>query len=81
MSILDEGLSGLRMLVIVGSRGLGEATARRFRRGRREVLTASRSGRVGARRLRSADETDASPARGSRVYSGPAGHPFCMRSA
>lgn len=30
MTISDEGLSGLRVLVTGGSRGVGEATARRF---------------------------------------------------
>jgi NAD(P)-dependent dehydrogenase (short-subunit alcohol dehydrogenase family) len=43
MTIPDEGLSGLRVLVTGGSRGLGEATARRFAAAGATVLTASRS--------------------------------------
>ncbi|MBP8536531.1 oxidoreductase [Streptomyces sp. MK37H] len=43
MTIVDEGLSGLRVLVTGGSRGLGEATARRFAAAGATVLTASRT--------------------------------------
>ena len=43
MTIADEGLYGLRVLVTGGSRGLGEATARRFAAAGSTVLTASRS--------------------------------------
>jgi NAD(P)-dependent dehydrogenase (short-subunit alcohol dehydrogenase family) len=42
MTIPDEGLSGLRVLVTGGSRGLGAATARRFAAAGAKVLTASR---------------------------------------
>lgn len=41
--IADEGLDGLRVLVTGGSRGLGEATARRFAAAGATVLTASRT--------------------------------------
>ncbi len=43
MPISDEGLDGLRVLVTGGSRGLGEATVRRFVAAGATVLTASRS--------------------------------------
>ncbi|GHJ40887.1 SDR family oxidoreductase [Streptomyces sp. TS71-3] len=43
MAIDDEGLYGLRVLVTGGSRGLGEATARRFAAAGATVLTASRT--------------------------------------
>ncbi|MFB8103065.1 oxidoreductase [Streptomyces sp. NPDC056007] len=43
MPDIDEGLKGLRVLVTGGSRGLGEATVRRFVSARATVLTASRS--------------------------------------
>ncbi|MFB7495947.1 oxidoreductase [Streptomyces sp. NPDC056161] len=43
MTVPEEGLSGLRVLVTGGSRGLGEATARRFAAAGATVLTASRS--------------------------------------
>ncbi|MCQ8188266.1 oxidoreductase [Streptomyces rugosispiralis] len=43
MTIVDEGFSGLRVLVTGGSRGLGEATARRFAAAGATVLTASRT--------------------------------------
>ncbi|MEU8309555.1 oxidoreductase [Actinomadura sp. NPDC048955] len=43
MTIAEEGLGGLRVLVTGGSRGLGEATARRFAAAGATVLTASRS--------------------------------------
>jgi NAD(P)-dependent dehydrogenase (short-subunit alcohol dehydrogenase family) len=43
MTIVDEGLAGLRVLVTGGSRGLGEATARRFVAAGATVLTASRT--------------------------------------
>ncbi|WP_406151044.1 oxidoreductase [Streptomyces sp. NBC_01012] len=39
----DDGLSGLRVLVTGGSRGLGQATARRFAAAGATVLTASRT--------------------------------------
>ncbi|MGI5208246.1 oxidoreductase [Spirillospora sp. CA-108201] len=42
MTIADEGLGGLRVLVTGGSRGLGEATVRRFAAAGATVLTASR---------------------------------------
>ncbi|MGW5361931.1 oxidoreductase [Actinopolymorpha pittospori] len=42
MTISEEGLSGLRVLVTGGSRGLGEATVRRFAAAGATVLTASR---------------------------------------
>ncbi|WP_030873881.1 oxidoreductase [Streptomyces sp. NRRL S-1868] len=43
MTETGEGLDGLRVLVTGGSRGLGEATARRFAAAGATVLTASRS--------------------------------------
>ncbi|RII14621.1 3-oxoacyl-[acyl-carrier-protein] reductase FabG [Streptomyces sp. YIM 130001] len=43
MTVPDDGLQGLRVLVTGGSRGLGEATARRFAAAGATVLTASRS--------------------------------------
>jgi NAD(P)-dependent dehydrogenase (short-subunit alcohol dehydrogenase family) len=43
MTVRDEGLAGLRVLVTGGSRGLGAATARRFAAAGATVLTASRS--------------------------------------
>ncbi|GAA1559781.1 oxidoreductase [Kribbella lupini] len=43
MPIEDEGFGGLRVLVTGGSRGLGEATARRFAAAGATVLTASRT--------------------------------------
>lgn len=43
MQHIDEGLAGLRVLVTGGSRGLGEATVRRFVASGATVLTASRS--------------------------------------
>lgn len=43
MTFEHEGLAGLRVLVTGGSRGLGEATARRFAAAGATVLTASRS--------------------------------------
>lgn len=43
MTVADEGLSGLRVLITGGSRGLGRATARRFAAAGATVLTASRS--------------------------------------
>ncbi|MFJ4409308.1 SDR family oxidoreductase [Streptomyces sp. NPDC088910] len=43
MPIENEGLDGLRVLVTGGSRGLGEATARRFAAAGATVLTASRT--------------------------------------
>ncbi|WP_416070698.1 MULTISPECIES: SDR family NAD(P)-dependent oxidoreductase [unclassified Streptomyces] len=43
MTGVDEGLSGLRVLVTGGDRGLGEATARRFAAAGVTVLTASRT--------------------------------------
>ncbi|MEV7866103.1 VOC family protein [Streptomyces sp. NPDC088124] len=36
---------------------------------------------AGASRLRPADGVGPVPEKGSRVYSSPAGHPFCLRSA
>ncbi|MCQ8828847.1 SDR family oxidoreductase [Streptomyces malaysiensis] len=42
MTVPEEGLSGLRVLVTGGSRGLGEATVRRFAAAGATVLTASR---------------------------------------
>ncbi|WP_229399293.1 oxidoreductase [Micromonospora okii] len=42
MTISDDGLGGLRVLVTGGSRGLGEATVRRFAAAGAQVLTASR---------------------------------------
>lgn len=42
MTISDEGLKGLRVLVTGGSRGLGAATVRRFAAAGANVLTASR---------------------------------------
>lgn len=43
MTVPEEGLGGLRVLVTGGSRGLGEATVRRFAAAGATVLTASRS--------------------------------------
>lgn len=43
MTITEEGLDGLRVLVTGGSRGLGEVTVRRFAAAGATVLTASRS--------------------------------------
>ncbi|OAA29044.1 dehydrogenase of unknown specificity, short-chain alcohol dehydrogenase like [Frankia sp. EI5c] len=43
MTIADEGLAGLRVLVTGASRGLGEATARRFAAAGATVLTAART--------------------------------------
>src|SRR6201991_4402890 len=43
MTVPEEGLTGLRVLVTGGSRGLGKATARRFAAAGATVLTASRS--------------------------------------
>ncbi|GAA1193679.1 oxidoreductase [Pseudonocardia alaniniphila] len=43
MTFSEEGLGGLRVLVTGGSRGLGEATVRRFAAAGATVLTASRS--------------------------------------
>ncbi|WP_020495507.1 oxidoreductase [Sciscionella marina] len=43
MTITEEGLDGLRVLVTGGSRGLGAATARRFAAAGATVLSASRS--------------------------------------
>ncbi|BCJ56055.1 short-chain dehydrogenase [Actinoplanes sp. NBRC 14428] len=43
MTIPDEGLEGLRVLITGGSRGLGRATARRFAAAGATVLTASRT--------------------------------------
>lgn len=43
MTITEDGLRGRRVLVTGGSRGLGEATARRFAAAGATVLTASRS--------------------------------------
>ena len=43
MTIPGEGLDGLRVLVTGGSRGLGEATVRRFAAAGANVLTTSRS--------------------------------------
>jgi len=43
MAVPEEGLSGLRVLVTGGSRGLGAATARRFADAGAKVLTASRT--------------------------------------
>lgn len=43
MTIVGEGLAGLRVLVTGGSRGLGAATARRFVAAGATVLTASRT--------------------------------------
>jgi len=43
VTVVDEGLTGLRVLVTGGSRGLGEATARRFAAAGATVLTASRT--------------------------------------
>ncbi|WP_063039530.1 oxidoreductase [Nocardia grenadensis] len=43
MTLEDEGLAGLRVLVTGGSRGLGEATVRRFAAAGATVLTASRT--------------------------------------
>ncbi|MBB1154367.1 SDR family oxidoreductase [Amycolatopsis dendrobii] len=43
MTVPDEGLAGLRVLVTGGSRGLGAATVRRFSAAGATVLTASRS--------------------------------------
>lgn len=44
MPLVDEGLNGLRVLVTGGSRGIGEATVRRFAAaGAATVLTASRT--------------------------------------
>ncbi|MEV3964685.1 oxidoreductase [Nocardia sp. NPDC050193] len=43
MTLEDDGLAGLRVLVTGGSRGLGEATARRFATAGATVLTASRT--------------------------------------
>ena len=42
MTYSEDGLSGLRVLVTGGSRGLGEATVRRFAAAGATVLTASR---------------------------------------
>jgi NAD(P)-dependent dehydrogenase (short-subunit alcohol dehydrogenase family) len=41
--LVDEGLNGLRVLVTGGSRGIGEATVRRFAAAGATVLTASRT--------------------------------------
>ncbi|GGL85853.1 glyoxalase [Streptomyces anthocyanicus] len=48
-----------------------------------DLVTADRVAvEAGAGRLRPADEArPAEPAEGSRVYAGPAGHPFCLRPA
>lgn len=43
MTVEDERLDGLRVLVTGGSRGLGKATARRFAAAGATVLTASRT--------------------------------------
>jgi NAD(P)-dependent dehydrogenase (short-subunit alcohol dehydrogenase family) len=43
MTIHDEGLEGLRVLVTGGTRGMGEATARRFATAGAEVLVVARS--------------------------------------
>ncbi|WP_433296856.1 oxidoreductase [Pseudonocardia sp. CA-142604] len=43
MTVPEEGLSGLRVLITGGSRGLGEATARRFAAAGATVLTAARN--------------------------------------
>ncbi|MES9606822.1 oxidoreductase [Actinomadura sp. NPDC000929] len=43
MTITEEGLGGLRVLVTGGSRGLGQATVRRFAAAGATVLAASRS--------------------------------------
>ncbi|WP_030899163.1 oxidoreductase [Streptomyces sp. NRRL F-5126] len=43
MTMDDEGLAGLRVLVTGGSRGLGEATARRFAAAGATVVVASRT--------------------------------------
>ncbi|MFE1853289.1 oxidoreductase [Streptomyces sp. NPDC059489] len=43
MTVVDEGLTGMRVLVTGGSRGLGETTARRFAAAGATVLVASRT--------------------------------------
>jgi hypothetical protein len=47
-----------------------------------DVATAdSRVLDAGGRRLKPTDDVDVSTQKGSRVYTSPAGHPFCIRSA
>ncbi|MFD0583716.1 VOC family protein [Dactylosporangium darangshiense] len=36
---------------------------------------------AGARRLEPTDDVDPAAQKGGRVYTSPAGHPFCLRSA
>jgi NAD(P)-dependent dehydrogenase (short-subunit alcohol dehydrogenase family) len=43
MTVHDEGLDGLRVLVTGGTRGMGEATAKRFAAAGAQVLVAARS--------------------------------------
>ena len=43
MTVHDEGFDGLRVLVTGGTRGMGEATAKRFAAADAQVLVAARS--------------------------------------
>ena len=42
MTVHDEGLEGLRVLITGGTRGMGEATAKRFAAAGAQVLVVSR---------------------------------------
>ncbi|WP_369192233.1 VOC family protein [Streptomyces sp. R08] len=47
-----------------------------------DLATADRAAiDAGATRLRPTDESSSDASTGSRVYAGPAGHPFCLRAA
>ncbi|MFC9426906.1 VOC family protein [Streptomyces sp. NPDC056987] len=47
-----------------------------------DLSTADRTAtEAGAGRLHPTDDAGPAPRKGSRVYSSPAGHPFCLRSA